>query len=94
MMFYLTTLNLARFLTKDPPKVNEDDIDSLMAFDVWKSSDYLCRNYVMNSLADTLYNVYCVKKTTKELWESLERNIRLRMLVPRNLSWAGSWITK
>ena len=34
MMFYLTTLNLARFSTEDPPKVNGDDRDSLMAFDV------------------------------------------------------------
>ena len=42
MMFYLTTLNLARFLTEDPSKANEDDRDSLMAFDVWKSFDYLC----------------------------------------------------
>ena len=72
MMFYLTMLNLTRFLTEDPPKVNEDDRDSLMAFDVWKSSDYLCWNYVMNSLAAALYNVYCVDKIAKELWESLE----------------------
>ena len=50
MMFYLTTLNLARFLTKDPLKVTEDDRDSLMTFDMWKSFDYLCRNYVLNSL--------------------------------------------
>ena len=72
MLFYLTTLNLARFLTEDPPKVNEGDRDSLMAFDVWKSSNYLCWNYVMNNLVDALYNVYCVKKTAKELWESLD----------------------
>ena len=46
-MFYLTALNLARFLTEDPSKANEDDRDSLMEFDLWKSSDYLCRNYVL-----------------------------------------------
>ena len=76
MLFYLTTLNLARFLTEDPPQANEEDRGFLMAFDVWKSSDYLCRNYVMNSLADALYNVYCVKKTTKELWESLDKKYK------------------
>ena len=42
MMFNLTTLNLRRFLIEDPPKANEDDRDSLMTFDVWKSSDNLC----------------------------------------------------
>ena len=67
MMFYLTTLNLARFLIEDPLKANEGDRDSLMAFDVWKSSDYLCQNYVLNSLTDPLYNVYSMKKSTKEL---------------------------
>ena len=77
MLFYLTTLKLARFLTEDPPQVNEEDRGSLMAFDVWKSSDYLCRNYVMNSLVDALYNVYCVKKTTKELWESLDKKYKI-----------------
>ena len=34
MMFYLTTLNLTRFLVNDPLKANEDDRDFLMAFDV------------------------------------------------------------
>ena len=72
MMFYLTTLNLARFLTEDPSKANEDDRDSLMAFDIWKISDYLCRSYVLNGLTDLLYNVYCMKKSAKELWESLD----------------------
>ena len=73
MMFYLTTLNLARFLTEDPPKENEEDRDSLMAFKVWKILDYLCRNYVLNSLTDPLYNVYSMKKLAKELWESLDK---------------------
>ena len=36
MMFYLTTLNLTRFLIEDPSKENEDDRNSLMAFDCGK----------------------------------------------------------
>ena len=39
--------------------------------DAWKHSDFLCRNYVMNRLHDSLYTVYCAIKTVKELWESL-----------------------
>ena len=73
MMFYFTTLNLARFLTEDPPKANEDDRDSLMEFDVWKSFDYLCQNYVLSSLTDPLYNMFSMKKSAKELWESLDK---------------------
>ena len=76
MMFYLTTLNLARFLTEDPHKENEDDRYSLMVFDVWKSYDYLCWNYVLNSLTDSLHNVYSMKKSVKELWESLDKKYK------------------
>ena len=65
---FLTTLGLVRFLTKDPPAKNEDeqDRDYLIALEVWNSSDYLCRHYVMNCLSDSLYDVYSAKKLTKE----------------------------
>ena len=60
MLFYLTTLNLARFLTEEAPKANdnEQDFQVITAVDAWKQSDYLCRNYVMNGLTDSLYEVY------------------------------------
>ena len=31
----------------------------------------------MNALTDSLYNVYSDKKTTKELWESLDRKYKI-----------------
>ena len=69
MLFYLTTLNLAIFLIEDAPKLKEDkhDIQVINVVDAWKHTAFLCRNYVMNSLTDSLYNVYSDKKTTKEL---------------------------
>ena len=77
-MFYLTTLNLARFLTEEAPKLKEDecDIQVISVVDAWKHSDFLCKNDVMNSLIDSLYNVYTDKKTTKELWELLDRKYK------------------
>ena len=80
MLFYLTTLNLARFLTEEPPKLSEGETDMQVvnAVDAWKHSDFLCRNYVMNGLHDSLYNVYCAIKTAKELWESLDRKYKKR----------------
>ncbi|KAL7234497.1 hypothetical protein ACSBR1_017996 [Camellia fascicularis] len=50
MLFYLTTLSLARFLSKDPStmKKNKQDKQKLMALDAWKQSDFLCQNYVLN----------------------------------------------
>jgi len=78
MLFYLTTLNLARFLKEDPPTVREDEVDAqaFHAVDAWNHSDFLCRNYVLNGLADGLYNVYSSKKTAKELWESLDQKYK------------------
>ncbi|XP_076928211.1 uncharacterized protein LOC143592088 [Bidens hawaiensis] len=80
MFFYLTTLNLARFLKESaPPAMNaegETDVQALSAVDAWKHSEFLCRNYVLNGLMDSLYNVYASIKTAKELWESLEKKYK------------------
>ena len=78
MLFYLTTLNLARFLNEDGPKldVGERDKEKLAAVDAWNHYDFLCRNYVLNGLENTLYNVYSPLKTTKELWDSLDKKYK------------------
>ena len=96
MLFYLTTLNLTRFLTKDAPKLKEDghDIQVINVVDAWKNSNFPCENYVMNALADSLYDVYSDEKTTKELWESLDRKYKTRMLGLRSLLRVISSITK
>lgn len=82
MFFYLTTLNLARFLKENPPHVEPPaegqsaNQQAVQALEAWKHSDFLCHNYVLNGLVDSLYNVYCKTKTAKELWESLERKYK------------------
>ncbi|XP_076919848.1 uncharacterized protein LOC143580799 [Bidens hawaiensis] len=79
MFFYLTTLNLAQFLEKTAPiPTAQDDAQSVSALDAWKHSEFLCRNYVLNSLVDPLYNVYCGIKTAKELWESLDKKYKTK----------------
>nr|XP_048317933.1 uncharacterized protein LOC125418444 [Ziziphus jujuba var. spinosa] len=73
ILFYFTTLGLARFLTEDtPPSDDKSDKKTLMAVDAWKNSDYLYRNYVLNDLSDALYGVYCGTNSAKELWETLD----------------------
>ncbi|KAL2461609.1 Uncharacterized protein Adt_45029 [Abeliophyllum distichum] len=44
MLFYLTTLNLARFFTEDAPKLKhgEGGIKAISAVEAWKHSDFLC----------------------------------------------------
>ncbi|KAD3336335.1 hypothetical protein E3N88_31854 [Mikania micrantha] len=76
MLFYLTTLNLARFQTESPPAITDGDVQSVTALEAWKHSECLCRNYVLNGLVDALYNVHCKITTAKELWESLDKKYR------------------
>ena len=46
MLFYLTTLNLARFLIEDATKLKEDEcnIQVISVIDAWNHSDFLCKN--------------------------------------------------
>ncbi|KAL0413646.1 UNVERIFIED_CONTAM: hypothetical protein Sradi_1566300 [Sesamum radiatum] len=75
MLFYLTTLNLGRFLSEETPVVSEGETDTQKraAMDAWVYGDFLCRNYILNGLSDTLYNVYSSAKTARALWEFLEK---------------------
>ncbi|KAM2417351.1 hypothetical protein ACFX1W_024204 [Malus domestica] len=76
MLFYLTTLSLANVLFKTRPTADGENIfsaETLTAIDAWNHNDFLYRNYILNALDDSLYDVYMVCKTAKELWESLEK---------------------
>ena len=80
MLFYLTTLDLVRFLIEDPPskKDGEHDKDFLIALDSQKDANYLCQCYEMNCLNGSLYDVYIAKKLTKELQDSLDQKYKTK----------------
>ena len=80
MLFYLTTLNLARFLQEDSPALKEHETDRqvVTAMEAWKHADFLCRNYLLNGLDNTLYNVYCAFNTAREMWESLDKKYKTK----------------
>ena len=69
MLFYLTTLNLAKFLCEDAPVCSENEANRqvVVVVDAWKHSDFLCKNYILNGLDNTLYNVYSPIKMAREL---------------------------
>ena len=85
MLFYLTTLHLTKFLQEDPPEPGTDR-DSVLAVDAWMQGDFLCWNYILDGLDDSLYNVYSPITTTKKLWASLDKKYKLRMPVSRSSS--------
>ena len=78
MLFYLTTLNLAKFLYENAPKLKENETDRqvVAAMEAWKHVDFLYKNYILNGLDNTLYRVYSSIKTAKELWDSLEKKYK------------------
>ena len=78
MLFYLTTLNLAKFLYENAPNLKENQMDRqvVAAMEAWKHADFLCKNYILNGLDNTQYNVYSSIKTSKELWDSLEKKYK------------------
>ncbi|KAL8132571.1 hypothetical protein AgCh_008162 [Apium graveolens] len=68
MHFYLTTLHMDCFLKKEPPLLTaESNMQTVYAADAWKHSDNICRNYVLNCLSDSLYNVYSTNLTLKNV---------------------------
>ncbi|XP_019237515.1 PREDICTED: uncharacterized protein LOC109217701 [Nicotiana attenuata] len=78
LFFYLTTLSLQRFIQEDVPVVPEGtpDNERFLVTEAWKHSDFLCKNYILSGLEDGLYNVYSVMKTSRELWNALEKKYK------------------
>ena len=77
MLFYLTTMNLAHIIQEKCLKpIDPTSKESMMMVDAWKNSDFLCRNYILNRLDDTLYGIYSSCNFAKELWDSLEKKYK------------------
>ncbi|KAK9989314.1 hypothetical protein SO802_029553 [Lithocarpus litseifolius] len=46
--------------------------------EAWKHPDFLCKNYILNGLDNTLYNVYSSIKSAKVLWDSLDKKYKTK----------------
>ena len=79
MLFNLTTLNLAKVLHEDAPTLKEGETDKQIVetIEAWKHSYFLCKNYILNGLNNTMYDVYSQVKIAKELWESLAKKYKI-----------------
>lgn len=78
MMFYLATLNLAKFLNKDTPAIQkgENNRSSQIALNAWKHSDFLFNNYILNGLDNAFHKICSSMKSAKELWKSMEKKYK------------------
>ena len=96
MLFYLTTLNLAKFLYENAPNLKENEMDRqvVAAVEAWKYVDFLCKNYILNGLDNTLYNVYSSFKIAKELWDSSDKKYKTEDAGTKKFIVGKLWITK
>ena len=87
MLFYLTTLHVSNVLTDDSPSpptgvttaegvtppTSTQLIEHLRIVETWSTNEYNCRNYFLNALDDSLYDIYSTIPTARKIWESLEK---------------------
>ncbi|KAJ9544243.1 hypothetical protein OSB04_023950 [Centaurea solstitialis] len=90
MLFYLTTLRVSNVLTEqaptNPPASEGENVHTAeqiaefqMAVDNWAYNEYSCRNYILNALDDSLYDIYSTFATAREIWESLETKYKTQV---------------
>ncbi|GJT09220.1 DNA polymerase zeta catalytic subunit-like protein [Tanacetum coccineum] len=84
MLFYLTSLHVSYVLTDselvDSYMVDGENVpteekmaDYERATSQWNHNEYNCRNYILNALDDSLYDIYSTFSSAREIWESLEK---------------------
>ena len=73
MHFLLTTLNVAYVLKTPYPEEQENEtLAQTRERTKWENDDYICKGHILNALADSLFEIYQLVETAKELWDTLE----------------------
>ena len=81
IIFLLTNLKVFYVLDKDLKALEEpkeDDTQEVVKERKKHEEDELiCRGHIRNALSDRLYDLYTNTKTTKEIWEALEKKYKV-----------------
>ena len=86
MLFYLTTLHVSNVLTDPEPTdpyvegqtvpTQEQVAEYERAASLWNHNEYNCRNYLLNALDESLYDIYSTFANARDIWISLEKKYR------------------
>ncbi|XP_069143375.1 uncharacterized protein [Solanum lycopersicum] len=78
MFFYLTMLSPQKFINENVPGMSNETLpdERLLVTEAWTHSDFFYKNYIQSGLQDDLYNVYNNVKTSKGLWDALEKKYK------------------
>ena len=71
-------MSLQKFINKNVPVVSDETPadERFLVTEAWTHSDFLYKNYILSGLQDDLYYVYSNAKTSKELWDALEKKYK------------------
>nr|GEW33209.1 zinc finger, CCHC-type [Tanacetum cinerariifolium] len=70
---HFLTLKVVYVLTTPMPKLLKDaTVETIRISAKWENDDYICRGHILNSMSDSLFDVYTNVESAKELWDSLE----------------------
>lgn len=78
MLFFLTMKKVANVLTDDLPvevetATPEEKDKTAKEILLWKEHDYLCKNFILNGLADDLYDYYSSCNSARDVWNALKK---------------------
>lgn len=48
----------------------------MVVVDTWNHNDFICKNYILNGLGNTIYNMYNLIKSSKVLQEALDKKYK------------------
>ncbi|XP_028064924.1 uncharacterized protein LOC114268026 [Camellia sinensis] len=73
MHFLLTTLKVVYVLTTLYPTKQEDEtVEQTRARTKWENDNYICRGHILNTLSDSLFDVYQHLEMEKQLLDLLQ----------------------
>ena len=74
VFFYLTTKNVEKNVNSTKPVFDlPATVEQTNTIEKWEKDDFLCKNYILNYLANELYDYYSILKTAKEIWDALTK---------------------
>ncbi|KAJ9539459.1 LOW QUALITY PROTEIN: hypothetical protein OSB04_032192 [Centaurea solstitialis] len=97
MLFYLTMLRVSNVLTEqaptNPPASKGQNVHTAekikefqKAVDNCAYNEYSCRNYILNALDDSLYDIYSTFATARGIWKSLETKYKTPVACSKKFS--------
>jgi len=71
-------LYLTKFLTEKMLKSSENEFDStiMVVVDAWNHINFTCKNYILNRLDNTLYNMYSLIKSGKKTMKMFRQKVQ------------------